>query len=299
MYRTPIRQVDCVQFGAQSETREVHAGENEIRLAATGASLDKMTATLLASLVDAETGKPLMTGTATLDYEKPLWGGRFGMHQTIEFYYLAPGEARISIESPGHATQWFQRTLVSGEVTDLGEIRLEKECTIRGVVKGPPQGAASAIVSAQAIDESGSPGSATATVNWGQPGSPEWGDIGRFEIHGLSASTYRVGISSPYRGKTIVVNTTRPLDPIQLEVRPFAWVSVCSPRSDERLINVRIQDSEGRAVQTLIVGPTSDSHEEMCLLEYGTYNLVCDDNGSSLGTRTIRVDKDQVRVSIE
>jgi len=62
---------------------------------------------------------------------------------------------------------------------------------------------------------------------------------------------------------------------------------------------VHIQDSDGRPVDTLHIGPTSDSHMSSRCLEYGAYNLLCDDGSTDLGTRTILVDRHNMSVVIE
>jgi hypothetical protein len=255
VYGAPITGVDFFLLGSQAENREVHPGANELVFTATVRSLERMTSTLLATVLSADTGKAL-EHTLTFIYASGIgsWSqSDFTMNPALELYYLAPGDVEISVESPGHATQWFKRTFLPGEVTDLGELRLEKERTIRGT----------------------------------------------FELHGLSASTYLVSMWRPYRGAGIVVSTTRSMDVVRLQTTQYAQVTVCSRQSDERFITIRIQDPDGHPVETLHIGPTSDSHEADCILEYGAYNLVCNDGRSDLGTRTIQVDRPNMGVVIE
>ena len=303
VYRTAINSVDFLCLHRPIERREVHSGRSELVFTAAGSSLEQMSAAILASAVEAETGKPVGIEELFLHYPDKLgdWNCAYGgQASSVERYYLRPGEVSISISSRGHATQWFQRTLMPGEETDLGTVRMEKERTIRGVVKGPfPTHASSVNVSAVEVGGSTPIGIADATVDWGVVGSAKWGEVGTFEIHGLSASTYLVGISRPYHGKPVLVSTTMLADPIQLETRSWAWVQVSSRRSDERFITVHIQDSDGRPVDTLHIGPTSDSHMSSRCLEYGAYNLLCDDGSTDLGTRTILVDRHNMSVVIE
>jgi RNA polymerase sigma factor (sigma-70 family) len=301
VYGAPITGVDFFLLGSQAENREVHPGANELVFTATVRSLERMTSTLLATVLSADTGKAL-EHTLTFIYASGIgsWSqSDFTMNPALELYYLAPGDVEISVESPGHATQWFKRTFLPGEVTDLGELRLEKERTIRGTVKGPVPRSGAAQVSAFDLEGSSGQFTATAAVDWGPSGSPEWGQTGTFELHGLSASTYLVSMWRPYRGAGIVVSTTRSMDVVRLQTTQYAQVTVCSRQSDERFITIRIQDPDGHPVETLHIGPTSDSHEADCILEYGAYNLVCNDGRSDLGTRTIQVDRPNMGVVIE
>ena len=294
VYGTPLPQVDFWLGHSLWATRETRSGTNDIVFDLTRRDLVASLSTLKVSCTDAVTHKPLACDLA-LVYDDGIGSQGMGLGNwpgaVHEFRWIGPGEATVSIASSGHATRWFRSTFLPGETTDLGDVPLVAERSVRGIVDGLSSDQWPVYLSARNIGDSAVEGEVEPRV--------AIRDDNTFEIPGLSDSTYLLAISGPYQGKPIVVRTAGAVAPIHLQAGPSSSVFLSTRPSDERFMTVEIQDKDGHPVHSVKLGPTSRDHGNWFRLEYGSYDFVCRSGTTELGTRSVLVDRPKLEVVIE
>lgn len=117
------------------ETRRIESPVHEIAFHLSAEELTALLASLELTLVDAASGEPVRTGTASLSAwirgteERPDERGR------IRFEPRPPGRGTLTIEAPGYARIERRVELEPGRLNDMGAIELHRpvqfECTFR------------------------------------------------------------------------------------------------------------------------------------------------------------------------
>lgn len=263
--------VSLVHFQRVVATQRVEAGAEEVEFVIDAGSALLATASLRGRVVDALTKTPIASATAQTSSGGSSKFGSAASQGVFEFDELPPGVTLLRVRARGMGLWETRLRLEPGEVRELGDIELEPERKIVGLLRTDPGGPTAGKVRYAAID-----------ARSGDARTPQLRTFvtadksGAFAVAGLSSGVYRLIVddAESEHGVTTRVVDVRggSVEGVVLSLRRGTPLLVRA--SDERWRDVRftIHDSEG---ERLVDAPLYGPEPRRIRLAPGRYELAC------------------------
>lgn len=151
LHSAPPVWISLLSFQRVIATREVHAGEQEVVFELTEDTLAATRGGLRARFVSAQTREPLALAGVSL-HNVGMRMTKLDVDGRLEAPELSPGWCAVRVNARGLERSELSVRIEPGVVTDLGEIELQPERTIRGVVVDEDGAGLNLTVSHYALD---------------------------------------------------------------------------------------------------------------------------------------------------